>query len=98
MEQEYIDAFIQHYKEVKYSIYQCDACGYGQGHQIVYCSKCGHKMVHYKNISAYDLGFKNKNSILWNDWTTIYAIKRITKKELIDYDYFKKICKIVFNL
>jgi len=47
------------------SIYQCN-CGYGQGHQIVYCPKCGTKMKYLKNISFLELYKINKKCIDWS--------------------------------
>ena len=64
----------------------CDRCGYMQGHQCVYCSKCGGNMVRHKKISRYDLFKVSRTSIEWG----IYSIPNELYKshsKLIDEIY-----------
>lgn len=88
---------IDYYKSVKYSVFLCDGCGYAIGHKLVWCPKCGTNLKERRSVTAYDLGLVNKESIFWNDWTTIYAIARITKSELMGYNEFKELVLSIFN-
>lgn len=81
----------------------CDRCGYTQGHQCVYCSKCGGNMKRHDIITKYDLFVISRMSIGWDSYLdTKYLYKKHTK--LIDdiynngrfkeYDYNKLVEEI----
>lgn len=84
------------------SIYQCD-CGFGQGHQIVYCPKCGEKMIYLKNISFFDLYRKNKKCIEWSsklrfDFSDKYPteIKKIFNSTLLNIDEWHELWNLMY--
>ena len=75
--------FIKYLKERKIHHYVCTKCGYSQGHPIVYCPKCPHRMV-VKEETQYEHFIRNEdvinsvyykhlcsNDISWIEWREI---------------------------
>lgn len=90
LEARLIRAIISVHTRKKYTVYQCKTCGYGQGHQIVFCPKCGGKIEYLMNISSKDLGRINQESRDWNEQELQDKIRRRVGKTnfiLLSRDY-----------